>query len=144
MNEPAPRETPTPEAMPQVEPAPAPPPAATPLGSTGSFDLNRPTIVSLLYIASCVTGITSLIGLILAFVWKGEPHEPWEATHYQYLINTFWIGLAGSVIGFVLLIVLIGFPILLATIALVVVRSVLSLLKAQKREPMPNPGTLLA
>ena len=111
---------------------------------TGSPEFNRPTIISLLYLAGFLVGITGLIGVILAFVWKGEPHEEWEASHYQYLINTFWIGLAGSVISFVLMIVLVGFLILLAVAALVIVRSVLSLLRAQKREAMPNPGTWLA
>jgi uncharacterized membrane protein len=34
--------------------------------------------------------------------------------------------------------------ILLATMALVVVRCILSLIRAQRHEPMPNPGTWLA
>lgn len=122
-----------------VQSNPTPPPAAP-----SSFEMNRPTIISLLYLASFVLGITGLIGVILAFVWKGEPHEAWEDSHYQYLINTFWIGLVGSIVGIVLAIILIGFLILLAVAALVIVRSVLSLMKAQKREPMPNPGTWLA
>jgi len=108
------------------------------------FDLNHPTIISLLYLASTITGVTGIIGVILAFVWRGEAHEPWEDSHYQYLINTFWIGLAGTIVGMVLMIVLIGFFVLIGVFVLVVVRSVLSLLKAQKKEPMPNPGTWLA
>ena len=111
--------------------------------SGGGFDLNRPTIISLLYLASFVVGFTGLVGVVLGYVWKGDAQqEPWEASHYQYLINTFWIGLAGSVIGFILMIVLIGFLILLAVAALVVVRTVLSLINAQKKQPMPNPGSL--
>ena len=125
---------------PQQPLTPPPPPPAT----SGGFDMNRPTIVSILYLSSFVLGITGLIGVILAFVWQGEPHEDWEATHYQYLINTLWIGLVGSVVGVVLTIVLVGFFILLAVMALVVVRSVLSLINAQKRQAMPNPSTLLA
>jgi len=108
------------------------------------FDLNHPTIISLLYLASTITGVTGIIGVILAFVWRGEAHEPWEDSHYQYLINTFWIGLTGTIVGMVLMIVLIGFFVLIGVFVLVVVRSVLSLLKAQKKEPMPNPGTWLA
>jgi uncharacterized membrane protein len=132
--------------MTDPDPAPVPAPPSTPPSAPGGggFDLNHPTIISLLYLSGMVFGFTGLIGAILAFVWKGEPHEPWEDSHYQYLINTFWIGLAGSILGFVLLIVLIGFFVLLATAALVVVRSIFSLLRAQKREPMPNPGTWLA
>lgn len=107
----------------------------------GGFDLNKPTIISLLYLGSFVVGITGLIGVVMAFVWKGDSHEPWEATHFTWLINTFWIGLAGSVIGVMLTLVLIGIPILIAVAILVIVRSVMSLLRAQRREAMPNPGS---
>lgn len=110
----------------------------------GGFDFNRPTIISLLYLGSFLAGVTGLIGVILAYVWKGEPQAEWEASHFQYLIRTFWIGLIGTVVGILLLVVLIGFLILPATAALVIVRSVLSLLRAQKREAMPNPETWLA
>jgi uncharacterized membrane protein len=140
--------------MPQVAPResaappPPPPPGAKPAGtgSTASsgFDFNQPTIISLLYISSFILGVTALVGVVLAFVWKSDAKEEWEKSHYEYLINTFWIGLIGSIVGFILLIVVIGFFILLATAVLVVVRSVLSLINAQKREPMPNPGTWLA
>lgn len=128
------------DAVPPTPPTPPSPPPAT----SGGFDMNRPTIISLLYLSSFILGVTALIGVILAFVWKGEPHEDWEATHYQYLINTFWIGLVGTIVGIVTMIVLVGFLVLLATMALCIVRSVLSLIKAQKREAMPNPGTLFA
>lgn len=108
---------------------------------SGGFDLNHPTIISLCYISSLVLGVTGLVGIVLAFVWKGEAHDEWEDSHYQYLINTFWIGLVGSIVSFILMIVLIGFFLLFATMALVIVRSVLSLINAQKRLAMPNPGS---
>ena len=114
-------------------------PNATP---AGGFDLNRPTIIGLLFLATFITGITGIIGIVLCYVWRGEAHEPWEATHYTYLIRTFWIGFILSVIGTVLIIVLIGFPILLATGLWALVRVVMSLINAQKRSPMPNPETL--
>jgi uncharacterized membrane protein len=117
-------------------------PGATPV--TSSFDFNQPTIVSLLYLSSFILGVTSIIGVVLAYVWKGEAKEEWEVSHYEYLINTFWIGFVGSVVSVALMIVLIGFLLLPAVIVLVVVRCVLSLINAQKREPMPNPRTLLA
>jgi uncharacterized membrane protein len=118
---------------------PGPSPAAA-----GSFDLNQPTIISLLYLVSPLLGITAIIGVVLAYIWKAEPKAEWEVSHYQYLINTFWIALVGFLVGFVLLFVLIGLLVLPAVAVLVIVRSVLSLLNAQKHQPMPNPGTLLA
>ena len=71
-------------------------------------------------------------------------HSDWEDTHFRYLIRTFWLGLIGTVIGTVLLIVLIGFLVWLAVGVLVIVRCVLSLINAQKQQPMPNPDTWLA
>lgn len=133
---------------PSMSPRPgsAPPPAPPPPGPPQSgFEFNYPTIIALLYLGSFLVGITALIGVVLAYAWKGEAGRPaWELTHLQYLINTFWIGLAGSVIGFLTLIILVGMIILLATMALVVVRCILSLIRAQRHEPMPNPGTWLA
>lgn len=120
------------------------PPPSGPAATSPSFDLNQPTIISLLYLSSFVLGITGLVGVVLAYVWKGQGGEEWEQSHYQYLINTFWIGLVGGVVSVVLMVVLIGFLLIFAVGALVVVRCVLSLINAQKREAMPNPGTLLA
>jgi uncharacterized membrane protein len=120
---------------------PKPEPTSTSAVSSG-FDFNHPTIISLLYLASPVLGITGLVGLVLAYVWKGEPHAEWETSHYQYLIRTFWIGLIGTVVSVLLMIVVIGFLLLLAVGVLVLVRCVLALVNAQKRQPMPNPETL--
>ncbi|MFN3516274.1 MAG: DUF4870 family protein [Novosphingobium sp.] len=134
---------PPPSMAPTPNPAPPPPgPSGQP---QGGFDFNYPTIISLLYLSSFLLGITVLVGVVLAYVWKGETgREAWEASHYQYLINTFWIGLAGSIIGILTVILVVGFFVLLGTMALVVVRCVLSLVRAQRHEPMPNPGTWLA
>ena len=81
---------------------------------------------------------------MLAYVWKNEPHDAWMDSHYQYLINTFWIGFIGTLVGFILLIVLVGFLVLPLVAVWVIVRSVLSLINAQQHKPMPNPGTMLA
>jgi len=110
---------------------------------SSSFDLNRPTIIGLLYASSFFVGITALIGVVLAYVWRGEPHEAWEETHYEYLIRTFWLGLVGSILGALTVLILIGFLIWGIVAVWAVIRIVLSLVNAQKRSPMPNPTTLL-
>ena len=110
--------------------------------ATGGFEFNHPTVISLLYLASFVTGLTAIVGVVLAYVWRGEARQaPWLESHYAYLIRTFWIGLIGTVAGVILTMILIGIFVLLGTAVLVIVRSVMSLLAAQKREPMPNPGS---
>ena len=124
---------------PPSQPAGQPQYAATP-----GFDFNQPTILSLLYISAFVLGITGLVAVILAYVWKDKPQAAWEASHYQYHIRTFWIWLIGCVVGLILTIVLVGLFVLLGVAVLVVVRSILALIKAQAHEPMPNPDTWLA
>lgn len=107
------------------------------------FDLNKATIVSLLYIAGFFVGITGLVGFILALMWKDEVAGTWEESHLQFHIMTFVIGLVVGIIGGILSFVLIGIPILLALAVWILVRTVLALLKAQKHEPIANPKTSL-
>lgn len=107
------------------------------------FDFNRPTIIALLYLASFLTGVTAIVGVILAYVWRGEGGDPWASSHYTYLIRTFWMGLIGSIVGGILTIVLIGIPMLIAVAIWLLVRTVMSLINAQKQAPMPDPQTLL-
>jgi len=124
-----------------TEPQPhaaAPPPVAAP-----NFDLNHPTLISLCYLASFAVGFTSIVGIVLAYIWKGEAHEAWEESHYQYLIRTFWLGLLGGVVGVVLLVVVIGIFVLIAVGVWMIARTVMSLINAQKRQPMPDPQTWL-
>lgn len=109
--------------------------------ANGGFDLNNPTIISLLYLGSFITGITGLVGIVLAYVWRGD-QEPWAASHFTFLIRTFWIGLIASIVSAILTIILIGIPMLIAVSVWFAVRSVVSIVKAQRREPMPNPETL--
>ena len=39
---------------------------------SAGFDFNQPTIVSLCFLASFFTGITGLVGIVLAHVWQGD------------------------------------------------------------------------
>jgi len=113
-----------------------------PTPATG-FDFNRPTIVALLYLASFLFGITGIVGLILAYVWQGETRGTWEESHLRFHIRTFWFGLLGCAIAMVLMLVLIGFLALLAVGLWVLIRTIIALLAAQKRQPIADPATLL-
>ena len=103
---------------------------------------NRPLIIAALYLASFVTGITGLVGIVLAHMWQGDRQADWMASHYTYLIRTFWFGFLASMVAALLSIVFIGlllFPVIAIWFG---VRSVLSLMRASKHEPMPDPQTL--
>ena len=125
---------------------PTPPSGSPPPGSpppAGGFDANQPTIISLLFLGGYFTGFSGLVGIVLAHVWQGDNQEEWAKSHFTYLIRTFWFGLVGFLISGVLTVVLIGILLIPAVMIWIGVRSVLSLIKAQKREPMPDPETLL-
>lgn len=110
----------------------------TPVPTSQSFQLNRPTVVALLYLASFITGITALIGLVMAYVWNKEPGLPWEYDHYRWHIRTFWIGLLYSLLCTALVFILIGF-LLYAVVAIwFAVRTIKALLAAQRQEHLPN------
>ena len=66
-------------------------------GSDAGVTLQRPIIVSALYLLGMMNGVTVLIGLILAYVWRGEDGPEWENTHFTYLIRTFWIVFWGTI-----------------------------------------------
>ncbi|MEO1045667.1 MAG: hypothetical protein AAFX04_09530 [Pseudomonadota bacterium] len=110
--------------------------------SADGFKFNQPTIVALLYLGSFLTGVSGLVGVVLAFVWRGEGGSGWETSHYTFHIYTFVIGLVASLIAFVLLFVFIG-ALLYPLIAIwVIVRTVVAMLAAQKEEPIKNPKTM--
>ncbi len=131
-------------AEPKAEQAAPPRPAdGQPPATASSFDFNQPTIVAVLYLVGPFIGISGLIGLVLAYVWRSEKPDSWEATHYTYLIRGFWIWLVATILGFLLLFVLVGLFVLLAAFAFIIVRAVMSIIRAQKHEPMPEPETWL-
>ncbi len=109
-------------------------------GTNNGFDFNQPTIITLCYLGSFLTGISGLVGIVLAHVWQNDNREEWAASHFTYLIRTFWIGFVVSIILTITIIGMIALPLPAIWVG---VRSVLSLIKAQKREPMPDPNTLL-
>lgn len=123
----------------------SPIPGAVPPGTPGTdFFSVKPNIINLLYLASFVTGLTGIAGVVLCYIWSNEDAvQPWEKTHYQYHIRTFWFGLLGMAIGTVLMLVVIGFLVWIAVAVWMVVRCVMSLNNAQKAQPMPDPTTLL-
>lgn len=112
--------------------------APSPASSSGEF--NQPMIIAACYLGSFVTGLSGFVGIVLAHVWQGDNKEEWAASHFTYLIRTFWIGLIVSVILTITFIGILALPLPMIWVG---VRSIIILMKAQKREPMPDPQTLL-
>ncbi len=57
-------------------------------------------------------GIVGIVAIVMAHVKRGDAAGTWLASHYRWLIRTFWFsvlwGVVGAIIFAVLLIVLIG------------------------------------
>jgi uncharacterized membrane protein len=108
----------------------------------GIFDAGRANVQLIygLYLASFVTGLTAIVGIIFAHINR-EKAAGWTESHYVYAIRTFWIGVLYGVIAAVLTIVLIGVVIGVAAAVWFIVRCVKGLIAAGNREPIPNPTT---
>ena len=72
-------------------------------------------VVYLLYALSYLFGITYLIGLIIAYVKKGDASQAWMEDHLRWQINTFWVTVILSIIGVATLFIGIGWFILIGS-----------------------------
>ena len=107
--------------------------------SEGTSPKTWAIIVWALYLLSGITGITAIVGLIIAYMKRGElAGTPFES-HMNYAIRTFWLGLIGVVIGIVLTFVMIGFLVLILVAAWMIYRMVRGLICALDGRPITNP-----
>ena len=115
-----------------------------------------PIVVYALYLLGFTNGLTFLAGLIVAYLNR-DTAGPVNASHYTFAIRTFWLsiwwflaGLALILVGLVLAVLLIGFPMMIVggvIISLIsiwfVVRCILGLAYLLKGEAYPRPRTWL-
>jgi uncharacterized membrane protein len=98
-------------------------------------------LIYVLYLLSVLVGITVLIGLVMAYLNRGEAEGTWAESHYTYQIRTFWIGLLYSVISTVLVVIGIGFLLYIAVAIWAIVRCVRGLQWSAAGQPVPDPQT---
>ena len=90
--------------------------------------------------------IAGIVGVIIAYVKRGEAHGTWVASHFTWLIRTFWYsflwGVVGALVLLVLGIILIGIPIALLIWAVasiwVIYRVIRGYLVFKESRPMPG------
>jgi uncharacterized membrane protein len=99
-------------------------------------------LVYVLYGVGYFTGISALVGVIIAHV-KIDEADPMLRSHYRFQIRTFWIGLLYLVIGVPLCAVLIGVPILFWWFIWSLVRIVKGGLLVAEYKPIVDPGSWL-
>lgn len=90
-----------------------------------SVDTMSAKIVYGLYLVGLVVGITALIGLILAYIKRGDDDTPeWLNSHYSFQIRTFWYGLGYLVAGGLLSLIVIGWLVILFWLVWLIVRCI--------------------
>ncbi|WP_173934984.1 DUF4870 domain-containing protein [Chelativorans sp. Marseille-P2723] len=95
-------------------------------------------VIYVLYLLGFVIGISALVGIVMAYLNRGQSAE-WLETHYTWAIRTFWIGVLYAVISTVLMVVGIGFLLMLLVAVWLVVRVVIGLQRVSRNEPISNP-----
>ena len=91
-------------------------------------------------------GLAGIVGIIMAYVKRGEAAGTWLASHYRWLIRTFWFSLLWGLIGAIIFVVLaliiigiiIGYAIWVATTIWVLYRLVRGYMLFNESKPVPG------
>lgn len=95
-----------------------------------------------LYLASFVVGFTSIIGVVIAYIYRGNG-PAWLDEHYRYQIRTFWIGLLYATVTICLAFVLIGLPLMLVLAVWFIVRCIKGFKGLQEKRAPHNVDSWL-
>jgi len=101
-------------------------------------DTTLAMIVYGLYFASYFMGVTSIAGVIVAYVQYGSA-DPLLQSHYRFQIRTFWISVLYVAVGIVLCLVLVGILVLLWWFIWSLVRNIKGILALNEGRPIANP-----
>ena len=99
-------------------------------------------VVYILYAVGLVVGITWIVGVVIAYVYRSDAPDPIKS-HFTFQIWTFWLALVGNLVGFITALVLIGWLILLAMVVWEIVRIVKGWKWLSDGQPVPNPSSLM-
>jgi len=98
------------------------------------------TITMVMYILTALSlvsgGFLGIVAIIVNYVKKDDAVGTIYESHFQWLRNTFWIGLVLGIIGFMLVFVIIGFFVLAATGIWVLYRVIKGFLRFNDGKPM--------
>ena len=99
-------------------------------------------IVYILYLVSLIFGVTSIIGLVMAYVYRADAPE-WIKTHYRFQIRTFWIGVLYAFLSLLTAIIIVGLFFAVFTFVWWIVRCVKGLKLLAQGAAYENPATWL-
>lgn len=96
--------------------------------------------VYILYFLGYVTGITTFIGVMIAYLQDRSTGSELES-HFTFQVRTFWIGLLFLFIGVLLLHMGIGVLVILWWFVWSLMRNVKGVLALNRNEPIANPNS---
>ncbi|MGQ0741337.1 MAG: DUF4870 family protein [Alphaproteobacteria bacterium] len=110
---------------------------ASPASAATVSDLRTLTIVCyVLYFVALFSGITAVIGVIIAYVKKGDARGTRWESHLDNLISVFWVALIGFIVGVLTIWMLgLGFLILVALFVWYLYRTIKGILAAVDSKP---------
>jgi uncharacterized membrane protein len=87
-------------------------------------------------------GLIGILGVIVAHVKRDEARGTWVESHFRWQIRTFWFALLWAMIGWVLVLTVVGivisFVIWGITALWILYRVIRGVLRFTNREPMPG------
>lgn len=89
------------------------------------------------YLAGLIIPFVSIIGLIIAYVYKKDEPQ-WLETHFRFQIRTFWISMLYFFISFLLFFVLIGYITIIVALVWYVIRCIKGLQALNNQQPVAN------
>jgi uncharacterized membrane protein len=104
-----------------------------------SVEANRTLVfvAYVLHLVGAIAGVTSIVGLIINYVKRGQGDELFDS-HHSWMIASFWWGLLWIVIGLITTLILIGWAILFLAWLWYIYRHVRGLIALVNGEELPR------
>lgn len=94
------------------------------------------TVAYGLYACFFLAGISAIAAVIIGHIKIDEVRGTWLESHYRWQIRTFWWGLLWAAIGFVTLLVVVGWFVLVASAIWFIYRIIKGFLRLSDNLPM--------
>ena len=105
--------------------------------SSAESDRTLAVVAYALHLFGVIAGIPSIVGLIINYVKRDEYDELFDS-HHSWMIRSFWWAILWCVLGFVTLVIGVGFVIFFLAWVWYIYRHVRGLLALLNGEPMPR------
>lgn len=117
---------------------------STPAGGPQQSLVKLTHVVYALDAASLFIGLTGIVAIVMAYLKRDEARGGFLESHYTWIIRTFWIGLAGAIVGGATMWMFgLGMIIVGAVIVWYIYRIVKGWLALNDGRAIPNPTGIL-